>query len=154
MTKHNDPHPDPLPSQGEGGENNRERGGSCRAVGLALFLVELNEGKYILPDQTANRAGAVHTDSNRAIRPQHIAGAVEDLAPLFIEAAGHLGNHLVISAIAHREVDAAFVDGLFGFFLRVHGGCNNLYALVLESIGSRESGQLLLAIGSPVTPVQ
>jgi hypothetical protein len=79
---------------------------------------------------------------------------VKDLPSLFVKTACQFRNGLVVHAIANGKIDATFVDGLFGVLLRVHGGSNNLDAFFSQAIGSREGRQLLLAIGSPVTPVE
>jgi hypothetical protein len=61
---------------------------------------------------------------------------------------------LVICAVSHREVDAAFIDSLLRLFLRVHGGGNNLNPFFLEPGCFGKSRQLLLAIRSPVAPIE
>jgi hypothetical protein len=79
---------------------------------------------------------------------------VQNLAAFLIETAGQFGNDLIIHTVADREVDTTLVDGLLGVFLRVHGGRNNLDAFFLKPVGSGKSRELLLAIWSPVAPVQ
>ena len=89
------------------------------------------------------------------VRLDDIARAVEDLALLLIEAARQLADLLVVKAVSHREVgDATFFYRALRLFLRVHGGGNNLHAFIIELRGPREGGKLLLAVGSPVAPVE
>jgi hypothetical protein len=55
---------------------------------LGSLFIKLYQIEHVLPDETANRTGAVYSDGNRAIRPYDIAGTVKNLPLFFIETAG------------------------------------------------------------------
>jgi len=121
---------------------------------LGSVLQKLHEGEDVLPDQTANGAGALHPNGNRTVRAQHITRAMEHLPTLLIQAPRHPGYCLTVCAIAYGEIQPTLCHSLLGILLRVHGGRNHLHAFVLEPARSGKGRELLPAVRSPVTAVQ
>jgi hypothetical protein len=122
---------------------------------LRLLLVELDEPQYVLPDETTDRSGAVLGDGNRPVRLDDKAGRLKERALFLVERPERRRRLSERERVAHGKTERVFFHRLRRLLEGIRRRGDDADVLFLQ-LGSSflERSQLLLAVRSPVSPVE